>query len=149
MSALKRLLTGQHKLHKHNSLPPSTDVHIDYLDLESVNGRGRSKSKPSTPISVGAPTYSVGFGSQITQSPTSSSPSSSNSNLRHGRSRSRAHTKHERAKSLDVRMARSTQDSIQRAERRKNSYEAASSPLSYADPRDFLSTSIPSGPTQR
>ena len=130
MSALKRLLTNSHKLQKHNSLPPSTDGHIDYLDLERVNKHQRCKSKPSTPISVTTPTYNTGFpisGSPIARSPTTTSPSSSNSNLRHGRSRSRARAKHERAKSLDVRTAQSTQDSLRRAEQRKNSYDAVSS----------------------
>jgi len=129
MSALKRLLTGQHKLQKHHSLPPTTDGHIDCLDLERVNRHRRSKSKPSTPISATTPTYNTGFpisSSPTTRSPASSSPSSSNSNLRHGRSRSRARAKHERAKSLDVRIARSTQDSLRRAEQRKNSYDAVS-----------------------
>lgn len=130
MSALKRLLSGSHKLQKHNSLPPSTDGQIDYLDLERVNRHQRCKSKPATPITATTPTYNTGFpisGSPITRSSASSSASSSKSNL-HGRSRSRARAKHERAKSLDVRAARFTQDSMERAERRKNSYDMVSSP---------------------
>ena len=141
MSALKRLLTNSHKLHKHNSLPPSADGHIDYLDLERVNKHKRCKSKPTTPTSATTPTYNAGFpisGSPITRSSTTSSPSSSNSNLRHGRSRSRARAKHERAQSLDVRVARSTQDSLRRAEQRKNSYETVSSLLSHSDLWGFL-----------
>ena len=131
MSALKRLLTGQHKLHKHNSLPPPTDGHIDYLDLERVNRHERSQSKPPTPIGSGTPTYRTSFADgPITRSPTSSTHSSSNTNVRHGRSRSRVRAKQERAQSLDVRIARSTQDSLQRAERRKNSYESVSTLLS-------------------
>jgi len=129
MSALKRLLTGQHKLHKHHSLSPSSDGRIDYLDLEHVNRHERSKSKPPTPISASTPTYNTGFpisGSPTTQSTASSSASSSNSNLHHGRSRSRARAKHERAKSLDVRAAQFRRDSMERAERRKNSYDNAS-----------------------
>lgn len=132
MSALKRLLTGQHKLHKRSS---STETRVDYLDLERVNKHERSQSKPTTPISASTPTYNAGFpisGSPISQSPPSSA-SSSNSNLRHGRSRSRARAKHERAKSQDVRAAQSRQDSIERAERRKESYDKASPLLIYAD----------------
>ena len=130
MSALKRLLSGHHKLHKHNSLPPNSEIRIDYLDLEHTHRLGRCKSKPTTPISPSTPTYKTDFpisGSPIARSPTTTSPSSSNSNLRHGRSRSRARAKHERAKSLDVRTAQSTQDSLRRAEQRKNSYDAVSS----------------------
>ena len=134
MSALKRLLSGHRKLHKHNSLPPTSDTHIDYLDLERVNKHERCKSKPTTPISPSTPTYKTGFplsGSPI-QSPTSSSASSSKSNLRHGRSRSRARAKHERAKSLDVKAAQFRQESLERAERRKGSYDKASLLLPYA-----------------
>lgn len=134
MSALKRLLTGQHKLHKHNSLPSNSGGPIDYLDLERVNMHKRSKSKPTTPISASTPTYNTGFpisGSPITQSSTSSSASSSSSGPRHARSRSRARAKHERAKSLDVRAAQLRQDSMERAERRKGSYDKASLLLFY------------------
>lgn len=128
MSALKRLLSGHHKLHKHNSLPPNSEIRIDYLDLEHTHRLGRCKSKPTTPISPSTPTYKTDFpisGSPI-QSPTTSSASSSKSNLRHGRSRSRARAKHERAKSLDVKAARFRQESLERAERRKDSYNNAS-----------------------
>ena len=138
MSALRRLLTG-HKLHKHHSLPSTADGHIDYLDLERVGRHKRSKSKPPTPISASTPTastptastptYNTGFpisGSPITQSPSTSSASSSITNVRHGRSRSRARAKHERAKSLDVRAAQYRQDSLERAQRRKNSYDRVS-----------------------
>lgn len=129
MSALKRLLSGQHKLHKHHSLPSNPDGRIDYLDLERISRHERSKSKPTTPVSASTPTYKTDApisGLPITQSPTTSSASSSNSNLRYGRSRSRARAKHERAKSLDVRAAQSRQDSLERAQRRKNSYDSVS-----------------------
>jgi len=129
MSAIKRLLTG-HKLHKHNSLPPNSDGRIDFLDLERIHKHiKRSKSKPTTPISASTPTYNTGFpisASPITQSPSSSSASSSKSNLRHGRSRSRARAKHERAKSLDAKAAQFRHESLERAERRRDSYEKAS-----------------------
>lgn len=140
MSAIKRLLS-QHKLHKHNSLPSSPDTRVDYLDLERANKHRRSKSKPTTPLSASTPTYKTEFpisGLPLTQSPTSSSASSSNSNLRHGRSRSRARAKHERAKSLDVRTAQFTQDSLERAERRKDSYDRASLLLLCQWPSRFL-----------
>ncbi|KAF9649911.1 hypothetical protein BDM02DRAFT_1696836 [Thelephora ganbajun] len=129
MSALKRFLTGQHKLHKHRSLPLSPDGHMDYLDLERVSGHERPKSKPTTPISVSTPIYQTGFpisGSPITESSTSSSASSSKSNLRYGRSRSRARAKHERAKSLEVRAVHFRHESTERVEHRKNSYDKVS-----------------------
>lgn len=131
MSALKRLLSNSHKkLHKHNSLPPTTDGdgRFDYLDLERVNRHHRCRSKPTTPISISTPIYKPDFpisGSPITQSPATSSASSTNTNLRHGRSRSRARAKHERAKSLDVRTAQLRHDSIEIAEQRKESYDKA------------------------
>lgn len=133
MSAIKRLLSGHHKLHKHNSLPqpPSTDLRIDYLDLERVNRHERCRSKPTTPISASTPTYKTGVaisGSPISQSPTSSS-SSVKSNPHHGRSRSRVRAKHERAKSLDVRATKSRLESLERATHRQDSYNSAS-PLS-------------------
>jgi hypothetical protein len=135
MSALKRLLSGQHKLHKHHSLPSNPDARVDYLDLERINRHERSKSKPTTPVSASTPTYQTGApisGLPITQSPTTSA-SSSQSNLRYGRSRSRARAKHERAKSLDVRAAQSRRDSLERAERRKNSYENVSTSSLHRD----------------
>jgi len=138
MSALKRLLTGQHKLHKHNSLPSNREGRIDFLDLERVNRHERSKSKPTTPTSASTPTYNTGFpisGSPITQSSTTSSASSTNSDPRHGRSRSRARAKHERAKSLDVKAAQLRQESMERAERRKDSYDKASLLLFYRTAR--------------
>ena len=128
MSALKRLLSGHHKLHKHNSLPPTSDIRIDYLDLEHVHRHGRCKSKPTTPISPSTPIYKTDFpisGSPVSQSPPSSA-SSSKSNIRHGRSRSRARAKHERAKSLDVKATQYRQESLERAERRRDSYIKAS-----------------------
>jgi hypothetical protein len=134
MSAIKRLFS-QHKLHKHRSLPTTADGRVDYLDLERVNRHERSKSKPTTPLSVSTPTYNTEI--PISISPIShshtSSVSSSNSNLRHGRSRSRARAKHERAKSLDARAAQLTQDSLERAERRMNSYERVSPLLVHED----------------
>ena len=39
--------------------------------------------------------------------------------------------KHERAKSLDARIAQSRQDSLKRAERRRNSYENVKPPFLY------------------
>ena len=153
MSALKRLLTGQYKLQKRNSLPTTADE-TDYV--ERVNIHERSQSKPTTPVSSSTPTYNTGFpisGSPIRQSfasssTTSSISSSNNATPRQGRSRSRAHAKHERAKSLEARTAQSTQDSIHRAERRKNSYERASFLLFYTGLCDFLSSSALSGSAQ-
>lgn len=132
MSALKRLLSGHHKLHKHNSLPPpsGTDLRIDYLDLERVNRHERCRSKPTTPISASTPTYKTGVvisGSPISQSPTTSSASSTKSNPHHGRSRSRVRAKHERAKSLDVRTTKSRLESLERAAHRQDSYNSVSS----------------------
>lgn len=134
MSALKRLLTGHHKLQKHNSLPPTSDSRIDYLDLEHIHKHKRCKSKPTTPIRVSTPTYKTGFpisGSPISHSPSSSSASSTASNPRHGRSRSRVRAKHERAKSLDVRATQFRQDSLERAEYRRNTYDKVSLVLLY------------------
>lgn len=131
MSVIKRLLTGHHKLQKHNSLPPTSDARIDFLDLERIHKHKRSKSKPTTPIGASTPTYNTGFpisASPIAQSPSSSSASSSKSNLRHGRSRNRARAKHERAKSLDAKAAQFRHESLERAERRRDSYEKASLP---------------------
>lgn len=131
MSAIKRLLTGHHKLQKHNSLPPTPEGRIDFLDLERFHRHKRSKSKPTTPISASTPTYNTGFpisASPITQSPSSSSVSSSKDDVRHGRSRSRARAKNERAKSLDAKAAQFRHESLERAERRRDSYEKASLP---------------------
>ena len=143
MSALKRLLTGQHKIHKHNSLPNTSDG-LNYLDLERVGRHQRSQSKPPTPISASTPTTSTPTVStptastpthngsfhitslSLTQSPTTSSASSSKSNIRHGRSRSRARAKDERARSLSVRAARHKRESVERTERRKNYYDSVS-----------------------
>lgn len=129
MSTIKRLLSV-HKLKKHNSLPSaSIDIHVDHLDLKLINKHERSQSKPTTPVSVSTPTYQSDApisGLPITQSPTTSSASSSKSNLRHRRSGGRARAKKERAKSLEVRGAHSRQDSLERAERRRNSYEKVS-----------------------
>ena len=133
MSAIKRLLSvHHHKVHKHNSLPPTTDLQIDYLDLEHVHTRGRCKSKPTTPIRASTPIYKTGVvisGSPISQSPTTSSASSTQSNPHHGRSRSRVRAKHERAKSLDVRTTKSRLESLERAAYRKDSYNSASPSL--------------------
>lgn len=151
MSALKRLLSGQRKFHKHQSLPSNPDGRVDFLDLQRVNRHERSKSKPTTPVSVSTPTYQTDApvsGLPITQSPTTSSASSSKSNLRYGRSRSRARAKHERAKSLDARAAQYRRDSLERAERRRNSYENVSVPSLRRDLCVFLSSSISSGPAQ-
>lgn len=148
MSAIKRLFS-QHKLHKHHSLPSNTDGRVDYLDLERINRHERSQSKPTTPIRISTPIYNTEVpisASPIAHSRTSSA-SSSNSNLRYGRSRSRARAKHERAKSLDVRAAQFTQDSLERAERRKNSYESVSPSLLHKNTR-FLITVFFSGPAQ-
>ena len=131
MSALKRLLSASHKLHKHHSLP-SSDSRVDYLDLQSIDNHQRSKSKPATPISPSTPIYKTDSpipGLPISQSPTSFSASSSKSNLNYGRSRGRARAKHERAKSLDIKTAQLSQESLERAQRRKNSYDSVGSLL--------------------
>ena len=151
MSALKRIFSNHHKLQKHSSLPSNPDNRVAYLDLGSTNKLERSQSKPTTPVSVSTPTYkpeSPLSGLPLTQSPTATSASSSKTNLRHGRSGSRAHAKHERAKSLDVRAVQSRKDSLERAERRKNSYENVGVPFFYRDFPIFSSSLILSGPTQ-
>ena len=145
MSALKRLLSASHhKLQKHNSLPSNPDGRVDFLDLDSrINKHERSQSKPPTPISASTPTYQTDSpisSLPLTLSPSASSGSSSNSTARYGRSRSRARAKHERAKSLEVRVAQSRQASLDRAERRRNSYERVGLPLD-ADLCVFLSLS--------
>ena len=42
MSTLKRLLTGQHKLEKHHSLPSNTEAHLDYVF--------QPRARPSLPL---------------------------------------------------------------------------------------------------
>ena len=79
--------------------------------------------KPATLISTLTPTCNMGspISASLTMQSSTSSVSSGNSNIHHSRSSSWAHAM-QCAKSLDTRAVRSTQDSIQHAEQRKNSY---------------------------
>ena len=142
MSALKRLLTGQHKLEKHHSLPSNTEARLDYvfqprarpsLPLRLMLGLPPTHWLPYPWVADGAILHLLsplvieifipaGAGVDLTQSRNVSSP---------------------KTPGLPVYPRFDTTCGTE-----KSSYDAVSPLFLYADSCGFLSPSVPLGPAQ-
>ena len=142
MSALKRLLTGQHKLEKHHSLPSNTEARLDYVF--------QPRARPSLPLRLTLrlpPTHRLPYlwiaDAAILHllSPPATAifiPAGAGVDLAQSRNVSSLKTP-----GLPVHPRFDTTYGTE-----KSSYDAASPLFLYVDSCGFLSPSVPLGPAQ-